>query len=71
MASEYCPKCLLPRNMSFSTSVREQSHSEGEIKKITTNSYQCEVCHSFVRSEEFKATDDDSRGETTTNAAAN
>lgn len=64
MPSEFCPKCLSLRNMRLSPSVRVQSDSEGEIKKIMTKNYQCEVCHSFVRSEEFAVTEDDSGGET-------
>lgn len=71
MAAEFCPKCLAPQNMRLSTAVREQSHAEGEIKKILTKNYQCEVCHSFVRSEEFEVTDDGSSGEATRPVAGN
>ncbi|MEK6409949.1 MAG: hypothetical protein AABN34_23755 [Acidobacteriota bacterium] len=72
MSIEFCPKCQSPRNMLLSAAVREQTHSDGEIKKILTRNYQCEVCHSFVRSEELEVTDEDSGGEAaTTDGAGN
>lgn len=69
MSIEFCPKCLLPQNMRLSTSVRDQTDSEGGIKKILTSNYQCEVCHSFVRAEDSELTDD--AGETETTVAVN
>lgn len=72
MSIEFCPKCQLPQNMRLSTAVREQAQSEGEIKKILTRNYQCEVCHSFVRGEDFEVTDEDSGSDAaTTNVAGN
>ena len=71
MAIEFCPKCLSPQNMRLSTSVREQPDSEGTIKKIMTNNYQCEVCHTFVRGEDVEVSDDDTGGETATTVAGN
>ena len=58
MAIEFCPKCLSPRNMRLSTSVREQADSAGKIKKILSTHYHCEVCQSFVRGEESEVTGD-------------
>ena len=71
MAIEFCPKCLSPQNMRLSTSVREQADSEGTIKKIMTKNYQCEVCHTFVRGEDFEVSDDDANGETAATVAGN
>ena len=71
MAIEFCPKCLSPQNMRLSTSVREQTDSEGAIKKILTKNYQCEVCHSFVRGEDVEVSDDDINGGKATIGAGN
>ncbi|MEK6288794.1 MAG: hypothetical protein AABO57_24010 [Acidobacteriota bacterium] len=72
MSIEFCPKCKSPQNLLLSTAVREQADSEGAVKKIMTKNYQCEVCHSFVRSEELEVTDEDSGGEAaTTDGAGN
>ena len=71
MSVEFCPKCLSPQNMNLSTSVREQADSEGAIKKIMTKNYQCEVCHSFVRGEDFELSDGDPGGEAATTIAGN
>lgn len=71
MTIEFCQKCLLPQNMRLSTSVREQAEPDGKIKKIKTRNYQCEVCHSFVRGEEFELTGDDSSDGAATTVAGN
>lgn len=54
MAIEFCPKCLAPRSTVLSTSRRETVDRDGETKTIETRSYHCDVCHSFVRSEEIE-----------------
>ena len=56
MSSELCPKCNAPRNMLTTASSREEVDSEGKTKRIVTTSYQCEVCGSFVRSEDREET---------------
>ena len=71
MAIEFCPKCLSPKNMRLSLSVRDQPDSEGAIKKILTKNYQCEVCHSFVRGEDVEVSDDDAGEETGSSVAGN
>jgi len=53
--SELCPKCKVIQNMKVDESEREIVDNEGKKQKITTQSYQCEVCNSFVRSEDSKA----------------
>jgi predicted nucleic-acid-binding Zn-ribbon protein len=58
MAAEFCPKCLSPQNMNVSITTREGTDSEGKITKIETQTYHCEACHSFVRSEEIEVADD-------------
>lgn len=58
MSPEFCPKCLLPQNMTVSITTRERTDSEGKIAKIETRTYHCEACHSFVRSEEIEVADD-------------
>jgi hypothetical protein len=44
--------------MIVSTTTREGTDSEGKITKIETQTYHCEACHSFVRSEEIEVADD-------------
>ncbi|HKP86417.1 MAG TPA: hypothetical protein VJZ26_09985 [Blastocatellia bacterium] len=56
MASELCSKCGAPRNVDISTTRREEVGADGEIKKIVTTSYHCEVCGSFVRSKDEEET---------------
>lgn len=34
----------------------EVTDAQGETKKIITESYQCEVCHTFVRSLDLETT---------------
>jgi hypothetical protein len=48
---EMCPVCGKISNMIVSTSVRIAADSSGAKKKIKTTSYQCELCHQFIRSE--------------------
>ena len=50
MPTEYCPKCKASRNMIVAKS-RAKSKSKEE-KDITILSYHCEVCNTFVKSEE-------------------
>ncbi|HJZ66992.1 MAG TPA: hypothetical protein VKF81_02520 [Blastocatellia bacterium] len=52
MPAELCPKCLSVQNMRVETSTRETPDSEGKNKKIKTSIYHCELCNSFVRSED-------------------
>jgi rubredoxin len=56
MPSELCPKCGAPRNMAASVSGRDEVDSEGKTKRVVTTSYQCEICGSFVRSEDHEET---------------
>ena len=54
----YCSKCQTPRNVKVSESRREIVDPEGETKEILTKSYHCEVCHTFVRSEDIEETEE-------------
>lgn len=60
MVVEFCPKCSSPQNMAVSASTSEAVDSDGRTTKIETRGYQCQACHSFVRSEEVDVTEDDS-----------
>lgn len=52
MPSELCPKCRSLRNMQVSTVITKRKDKKGKEKEILISSYYCEVCNSFVRSEE-------------------
>ena len=49
---EYCPRCRTTRNMLATEARMEQKNAEGGAKTIVNVTYQCQVCHSFVRSEQ-------------------
>jgi len=46
--------------MLLSTTVREETDSQTEIRKFKVESYQCAACHSFVKSEETEISQEDS-----------
>jgi hypothetical protein len=49
---EYCPRCRTARNMLASESRTESVNADGTAKTLVTVNYQCQVCHSFIRSEQ-------------------
>ena len=49
---EMCPVCGKISNMVISRSMRTETDSAGNKKKIETISFHCEQCHNFVRSED-------------------
>lgn len=51
MTNEYCPKCHELTNMIVTTIEKEDSNKG---VKIITNSYLCNKCNTFVRSEDKK-----------------
>ena len=52
MINDYCSKCKALTSMTLTTTERKEEEHEGKVFKIITSSYQCNVCNSFVRSEE-------------------
>jgi hypothetical protein len=51
-AVEYCPRCRATRNMLTSESRTEVENADGSTRTVVNVTYQCQVCHSFVRSEQ-------------------
>ena len=51
---EYCPKCKTIHNMRMTLSHRDEVDSDGKKQTIKTQLYHCEVCQSFVYSEDLK-----------------
>jgi len=52
--SEFCQQCQNVQNIKGTPVKREETTSEGVTKSVVTISYHCEVCHTFVRSEEHE-----------------
>ena len=51
MPSEYCPLCRIAANMNVTVMPRAIAGKDGKMKTITTKTYHCESCGSFVRNE--------------------
>jgi len=49
---EYCPKCSKVQNLDESESIQKDKSENGEAVKIVTKSYHCQVCKTFIRSED-------------------
>jgi len=56
MPRELCPTCGAIKNMRVSIHQRESVAADGKIKKVVTKTYHCEICASFVRSEDIEET---------------
>lgn len=54
MANEYCPKCHALTSMVMTKSESSEKNNEDKTFKIITTSYHCNICHTFVRSEDKK-----------------
>jgi chloramphenicol O-acetyltransferase type A len=52
MAREMCPACREFRTMRMSVSERTEEGREGKTKRTRTLAFHCEICHTFVRSED-------------------
>ena len=52
--NEYCPKCHQLTSSTVTTTEKEEKDDNGERFKIIINSYQCNKCSTFVRSENEK-----------------
>lgn len=59
MINEYCPKCCELTAMTVTTTEREEKDGNEKKFKILTNSYHCNNCNSFVRSEDIKTAVED------------
>ena len=54
LISEVCPRRQAVRNLVVSTSGRQETDKEGISREVFTKSFHCEICHSFVRSEDVE-----------------
>lgn len=54
MTREYCPKCKTIKNLKVSTTKTTTKDKKGKIKEAVINSYHCEECNSFIKSDEDK-----------------
>lgn len=52
MSVELCPRCRTTRKMKVTETKRTRQYFEGKSKLIKIFNYNCQVCHTFVRSEE-------------------
>ena len=46
--SGHCPNCQAKRNMRVSEYDREEITQDGDILKIKTTSFHCEICNEFI-----------------------
>lgn len=51
MKREWCPKCQAVQNVNITKTENTEKDKDGKAKKITTESYQCSICHIFIKSE--------------------
>jgi ribosomal protein L44E len=56
MINDFCPKCKALTNMSLTTTESVEKDKEGKISKVITTSYNCNMCNTFVKSEDKKIT---------------
>jgi len=54
VVNEFCSKCHALTNMIMTTSERNEQNGEDISFKIITTSYHCNICNTFVRSEDKK-----------------
>ena len=54
MHSGFCPHCRAERNMQVSVTRRKVTDAEGNTCEVLTRTYHCEVCNTFVRSEDVE-----------------
>ena len=52
MINDYCSKCNALTSMTLTRTERNEENDEGKIFKVVTSSYHCNMCNSFVRSED-------------------
>jgi len=48
----YCPHCRVVTNLSVSVTLQTVTETDGKAETVASRTYNCESCHSFVRSEE-------------------
>lgn len=54
MVIEFCPKCHALTNMMLTITKRREKNHEGKVFTVITKSYHCNICNTFVRSENKK-----------------
>lgn len=60
--SELCPKCRELQNVKVTVSSRKVEALDARTKAIKTSTFHCEVCGSFIRSEDEELTRNDEVG---------
>jgi hypothetical protein len=50
----FCHRCQNVQNIKATTFNWEEKTSDRETRSVATVGYHCEVCHTFIRSEEIK-----------------
>lgn len=51
MKREWCPKCQALQDMNTTKAENSEKDKGGKNIKVITESYQCSVCHMFIKSE--------------------
>lgn len=54
MINDFCPKCNALTSMNLTTTESIEKDKESKIFKVITTSYNCNMCHTFVKSEDKK-----------------
>lgn len=54
MINDFCPKCNILTSMISTTTESTEKDNEGNVFKVITTSYNCNLCHTFVKSEDKK-----------------
>lgn len=54
MINDFCPKCNALTSMTSTTTESIEKDNEGKAFKVITTSYNCNMCNTFVKSEDKK-----------------
>ena len=54
MINEFCQKCNTLTRMNSTIAESSEKDNEGKLFKVITTSYNCNMCHTFVKSEDKK-----------------
>jgi hypothetical protein len=54
MVNDFCPKCNSLTGMNLYTIESNEKDIEGKLFKVVTTSYNCNMCHTFVKSKDNK-----------------
>lgn len=54
MINDFCPRCNALTTMTSNVTHSNEKDSEGKHFKIVSTSYYCNICHTFVKSDNNK-----------------